>query len=52
MDITTYNFGPLVVPVANFAGPLDGPSDVNIGPLSGVTAAMVPATAFNSNFGG
>ena len=30
MDSSTYNFGPLVVPAANFAGPLDGPSDVNI----------------------
>ena len=30
MDSTTNNFGPLVVPAANFAGPLDGPSDVNI----------------------
>ena len=30
MDSITYNFGPLVVPAANFAGPLDGPIDVNI----------------------
>ena len=30
MDSTTYNFGLLVVMAANFAGPLDGPSDVNI----------------------
>ena len=30
MDSTTYNFRPLVVPAANFAGLLDGPSDVNI----------------------
>ena len=30
MHSTTYNFGPLVVPAANFSGPLDGPSDVNI----------------------
>ena len=30
MDSTTYNFGPLVVPAANLAGPLDGPSDINI----------------------
>ena len=30
MDSTTYNFGPLVVTAANFAGPLDGPRDVNI----------------------
>ena len=30
MHSTTYNFGPLVVPAANFAGLLDGPSDVNI----------------------
>ena len=30
MDTTTYNFGPLVVPAANSAGPLDGPSDVDI----------------------
>ena len=30
MDSTTHNFGPLVVTAANFAGPLDGPSDVNM----------------------
>ena len=30
MDSITNNFGPLVVPAANFAGPLDRPSDVNI----------------------
>ena len=30
MDSTTNNFGPLVVTAANFAGPLDGPSHVNI----------------------
>ena len=26
----TAHYGPLFVPAANFAGPLDGPSDVNI----------------------
>ena len=30
MDRTTYNFEPLVVLATNFAGPLDGPSDVSI----------------------
>ena len=30
MDSTIHNFGPLVVPAANFGGPLDGPCDVNI----------------------
>ena len=30
IDSTTYNFGQLVVPAANFAGPLDGQSDINI----------------------
>ena len=30
MDSTTHNFGPLVVPAANFAGPLDRPRNVNI----------------------
>ena len=30
MNSTTYNFGQLVVLAANFAGPLDGPRDVNI----------------------
>ena len=29
-DGTTNNLGPLVVPAANFAVPLDGPIDVNI----------------------
>ena len=48
MDSTTYNFGPLVVAATNFAGPLDGPRDVNIRTAVGVTAAMVPAKASNS----
>ena len=30
MDGTTNNLGPLVVPAANFAVPLDGQIDVNI----------------------
>ena len=30
MDSTTCNFGPLVVPAANSAGPLDRASDLNI----------------------
>ena len=45
MDSTTYNFGPLVVLAANFAGPFDGPR-------VGVTAALVPAKASYSNFEG
>ena len=43
MDSNTYNLGPLVMPAANFAGSLDRPSDVILGPIVGVTAAMVPA---------
>ena len=46
MDSTTYNLGPLVVPAANFAGPLDGPSDVNIGTACWGYGRYGPSTGF------
>ena len=50
MDRTT-SFGPLFVPAANFAGPLDGPSGVNIRTAClGYRRDGPKAKASNSNF--
>ena len=52
MDSMTYNFGPLVVPAANFANPLDGPSDVNIRTAWQGYGHDGPSKASNSIFDG
>ena len=52
MDSTKYNSGPFVVPAANFAGPLDGTSDVNIRNACRGYGHRGPAKASNSNYEG
>ena len=46
MDGTTNNLGPLVVPAANFAVPLDGQIDVNIGAASRGCGREGPSPGF------
>ena len=50
MDSTTYNFGPLVVQTANFAGPLDGLRDVNIRTACWGYGRDVPSQGFCGSF--
>ena len=52
MDSTTYNFGPIVVPAANFAGLLDRPSDVNIRTACWGYGHNAPSKGFLFQLGG